>query len=87
LLILDINDYMIKYSKKILTNKFDMKDFSVVDVILRIKINRTYDGFVLSQFYYIEKNFDKFSKSNNNIVKTLINISVYLSKNKGERIY
>jgi hypothetical protein len=64
-----------------------MKDFSVVDVILRIKINRTYDGFILSQFYYIEKHFDKFSKSNNNIVKTLIDISVYLSKNKGERIY
>jgi len=72
---------MIKYSKKILTNKFDMKDFSVADVILKIKINRTYDGFVLSQFYYIEKIFDKFSKSNNNIVKTLIDISVYLSKN------
>jgi len=78
---------MIKYSKKILINKFDMKNLSIADVILRIKINRTYDGFVLSRSYYIEKNFDKFSKSNNNIIKTLIDISVYLSKNKGERIY
>jgi hypothetical protein len=78
---------MIKYSKKILINKFDMKNLSIADVILRIKINRTYDGFVLSQSYYIEKNFDKFSKSNNNIIKTLIDISVHLSKNKGERIY
>jgi hypothetical protein len=64
-----------------------MKDLSVADVILRIKINRTYDVFVLSQSYYIEKNFDKFSKSNNNIVKTLIDLSAYLSKNKGERIH
>lgn len=73
--------------KKILTNKFDIKDLSIADVILIIKINKIYDGFVLSQSYYIEKNFDKFSKNNNNIVKTLINISAYLSKNKSERIH
>jgi hypothetical protein len=37
MLILSNNDYMIKYTKKILINKFYM-------VILRIKITRTFDG-------------------------------------------
>jgi len=34
--ILSINNHMIKYTKKILTNKFDMKNLSVTYVILRI---------------------------------------------------
>jgi hypothetical protein len=34
MLTLDINDHMIKSTKKMLTNKFDMKDLGVVDVIL-----------------------------------------------------
>ena len=31
------NDHMIKYTKKILTNKFDIKNLGVVDVILEKK--------------------------------------------------
>ena len=34
MLILDNNDYIIKSTKKILTNKFDMKNLGVADVIL-----------------------------------------------------
>jgi hypothetical protein len=48
MLTLDINDHMIKSTKKMLTNKFDMKDLDVVDVILGIKISRTFEGLILS---------------------------------------
>jgi hypothetical protein len=76
---------MITWSKstmKILTNKFDMKCSSVANVIIEIKIARKSDELTLSQSYYTEKIFDKFSKGNNRIVETQMNISVYLSKNK-----
>jgi hypothetical protein len=45
--ILDNNDYMIKSTEKILTDKFDMKDLGVANVILKIKISRIFDGLVL----------------------------------------
>jgi hypothetical protein len=40
MLVLGNNDYMIKYSKKILTNKFDKKDLGIAIFILSIKILR-----------------------------------------------
>jgi hypothetical protein len=49
MLILNSNDHMMKSTKKILTNKFDMKDLGVVDVITRIKISKTSNELVLSQ--------------------------------------
>jgi hypothetical protein len=60
ILILGSNDHMIKSTKKMLTNKFDMKDLGVVDVILGINIFRTSNRYVLSQSHYIEKVLDKF---------------------------
>jgi hypothetical protein len=48
MLTLDINDHMIKSTKKMLTNKFDMKDLGVAYVILGIKISRTFEGLILS---------------------------------------
>jgi hypothetical protein len=48
MLILDNNDYMIKSTKKISINKFDIKDLDVADVMLKIKIFRTFDKLVLS---------------------------------------
>jgi hypothetical protein len=71
---------------KILTNKFDMKYSGVANVIIEIKIARKSDELTLSQSYYTEKILDKFSKDDNRIVETLMNISVYLSKNKGKVI-
>ena len=71
---------------KILTNKFDMKYSGVANVIIEIKIVRKSDELTLSQSYYTEKILDKFSKGDNRIVETLMNISVYLSKNKGKVI-
>ena len=60
ILILGSNDHMIKSTKKMLTNKFDMKDLGVVDVILGINIFRTSNRYVLSQSHYIEKVLNKF---------------------------
>ena len=34
----DYTDYTIKFNKKIFTNKFNIKDLGVADVILKIKI-------------------------------------------------
>jgi len=48
MLILGRNDNMIKSTKKMLTNKFDMKDLGVADIILGIKISRISKGMILS---------------------------------------
>ena len=37
MIILGNNNQMIKFTKKILTNKFDIKNLGVVDVMLRIR--------------------------------------------------
>jgi hypothetical protein len=49
-------------------------------------ISRTYNGLILSQYHYVEKVLDNFFKDDNSIMKTSMEISVYLSKNKGEGI-
>ena len=85
ILILDNNDHMIKSIKKMLTNKFDMKDLGIVDVT-RIQISKTYDGLVLSQSHYVEKIHEKRFKCDNSFVKTLIDISIHLSNNRGNGI-
>jgi hypothetical protein len=86
MLILDSNDYMMKSAKKILTNKFFIKDLNVADVILELKMIKPFDGLILSQSHYIEEIFDKFSIGENSIVKISIDISVHISKNKGKGI-
>ena len=48
MLILDNNDHMIKFTKKMLNNKFNIKDLGVVDVTLIIKITMIFNGLVLS---------------------------------------
>jgi stress-induced morphogen len=85
ILILDNNDHMIKSIKKMLTNKFDMKDLGIVDVT-RIQISKTYKGLVLSQSHYVEKIHEKRFKGDNSFVKTLIDISIHMSNNRGNGI-
>ena len=46
MLILEINIEVIKSTKRMLSNNFDMKDLGVADVILGIKIIRTPDGII-----------------------------------------
>jgi len=59
-----------------------MKDLGVAYFIIRINITRTFDRLVLSQSHYVEKVLEKYFKGDNNIVKILMDISVYLFKNK-----
>jgi hypothetical protein len=75
------------FLRKYQLNKFDIKDLNVTDVIQRIKISRTSDRLILSPSLYLKKVIDKFSKDDNSVVKTPMDISVHLSKNKGEGIY
>jgi hypothetical protein len=77
---------MIKITKKILINKFNIKNLGVADVIIEIKNFLISNRLLLSQYHYVEKILENFSKNNNNTIKTLIDISVYLSKNSGKRI-
>ena len=49
MLILGTSIEIIKSTKRMLSNNFDMKDLGVVDVILEIKITRTPNGISLSQ--------------------------------------
>jgi hypothetical protein len=44
MLILGSNECMIKDSKKMRTNKFNIKDLGVTNIMLGIKITRTSDG-------------------------------------------
>jgi hypothetical protein len=69
-----------------LTNKFDTKDLHVTDVILEIKISKIFNGLVLSQSHYVKKILEKFSKDDNSTVKTSIDISIHLFKNRSKGI-
>ena len=42
--------------------RYDMKDMCVADVILGMKITKTFDGYALSQSHFIEKFLCKFIK-------------------------
>ena len=58
----------------------------VADVILGMKITKTSDGYALSQSHYIEKILGKFIKDGMNLARTPVDISLYLSKNKGDAV-
>jgi hypothetical protein len=55
-------------TKKILTNKIDVKDLDIADVILKINFFMKSDGFILSQSHYVEKILNKFFKGDNIII-------------------
>jgi len=48
MLILETNSEVIKSTKRMLSNNFDMKDLGVADIVLGIKIIRTPDEISLS---------------------------------------
>lgn len=86
LLIMGSNDDIIQATKRMLNNKFDMKDLGVADVILGIKISKSSDGLILSQSHYIEKILKKYNQDNSSPARTPIDISIHLSKNNGKGI-
>ena len=86
MLIVSSNDRMVKSTKNMLNSKFDMKDMGIADAILGMKISRILDGIVLSQSHYVDNILRKFDKDNSGIVKTQIDLTLRLSKNKGESV-
>ena len=77
---------MIASTKNMLNLRFDMKDMGLVDAILGIKINRTSKGLILSQSHYVDNILRKFDKDNFGIAKTSVDVTLHLSKNKGESV-
>lgn len=57
-----------------------MKYLSVADVILQIKISRTFNGVVLSQSNYIKKVLNRFFKGDSSTVKISIDISIHVQE-------
>ena len=86
MLIIRSNDKMITSSKYMLNSRFDMKDIRLPDVLLGIKIIRTSDGLILSQSHYVENILGKFDKDNSGVVRTPVDVTLHLSKNKGESV-
>ena len=80
------NNEVIKTTKEMFNNKFDMKDLGVVDVILGIKISKTLDGLILSQSHYIEKILKKFKQDDSSPMITPVDVNLHLSKNNGRSL-
>lgn len=60
ILIIRSNDKIIKFIKNILNSRFDLKNMSLANVILGIKILRK--KLILIQSHYVDKIFKKFNK-------------------------
>ena len=86
MLILGTNIEIIKSTKRMLPNNFNMKDLGIADVILGIKITRTPDGISLSQSHYVDKMIERFKglgiKENTNPFLS----HIHLHKKTGTRI-
>ena len=68
MLVMGSNNEVIKTTKKMFNNKFNMKDLGVIDVILGIKISKTSDGLILSQSHYIEQTLKKFKQDDSSLM-------------------
>ncbi|RVW26496.1 Retrovirus-related Pol polyprotein from transposon TNT 1-94 [Vitis vinifera] len=86
MLIVGSDDKMITSTKNMLNSRFDMKDMGLADVILGIKIKRTSDELILSQSHYVDKILGKFDKDNSGVARTPVDVTLHLSKNKGESV-
>ena len=62
MLILETNIKVIKSTKRMLSNNFDMKDLGVTDIILGIQIKRTPYEISLYQSHYIDKMIERFKE-------------------------
>ena len=86
MLIIGSNNEVIKTTKKMFNNKFNMKDLGVANVILGIKISKMSNGLILSQKHYIEKILKKFKQDDSSPTRTPIDVNLHLSKNNGKSI-
>ena len=83
MLIVGSDDKMIISTKNRLNSRFDMKGMGPADVILGIKLIRTSYGLILSQSHYVDNILRKFENDNSRIFRTLVDVTLHLSKNKG----
>ena len=86
ILIIGSNNEVIKTTKEMFNNKFDMKALGAADVIVGIKISKTLDGLILSQSHYIEKILKKFKQNDSSPMRTPIDVILHLSKNNGKSL-
>ena len=86
MLIVGSDDKMITSTKTMLNSRFDMKDMGLADVILGIKLIRTLDRLILSQSHYVDNILRMFDKDNSGIARTPVDVTLHLSKNKGESV-
>ena len=86
MIIVGNDDKMMASTKNILNSRFDIKDMGLADVILGIKIKRTSEGLILSQSHYVDNILGKFDKDNSGIARTPVDVTLHLSKNKGESV-
>ena len=85
MLIISSNDKMITSTKNMLNSRFDMKDLGLADVILGIKI-KEYRLTHSKSITLYRKYFRKFDKDNSGIARTLVNVTLHLSKNKAKSV-
>nr|CAN76029.1 hypothetical protein VITISV_016069 [Vitis vinifera] len=87
MLIVGSDDKMITSTKNMLQIQgLTSKDMGLADVILGIKIKRTSNELILSQSHYVDKILGKFDKDNSGVARTPVDVTLHLSKNKGESV-
>lgn len=80
------NDKMTKSTKDMLKSRFDMKGMRPANVILGMKTLRISDELILSQWNYVDNVLEKFNKDDYGVARTPIDVSLHLSKNKGDNV-
>ena len=69
-----------------MNSTFDMKDMGKADVILGIQIQRSSDGYILSQSHYVEAILRKFGHFESSPYKTPFDPKSTLKKNVGDSV-
>jgi len=86
MLIIGTNIDVISQMKRMLNSSIDMKDLGVVDVILRIKIHRNSERYILSQSPYIEKVDRKLEHYEDRPMVSPFDPSTNLKRNQGDSV-
>ncbi|KAD0234951.1 hypothetical protein E3N88_44570 [Mikania micrantha] len=79
MLIVGSDDMMIKSTKGMIKERFNMEDMGLADLIFGIKINRTQNSLV-------EKILEKFNARDISVAQTPVDTTQHLSKTKGEGV-
>ena len=80
------NIEVIKSTKRMLSNNFDMKNLRVADIILEINITKTLDGISLSQSHHVKKMIERFKEHGIKENTNLFLPHIHLRKNTGSEV-